>query len=107
MILCKVIFSVRVIPNSRFHSARQSRRNGHETEEAFDSDALCPCGILHLCVQSPPATVSRGVSQPDRSREEPADLFSEEASSAPSRSNGLNSDDDDLFAGQDTFVLTL
>ncbi|XP_038145777.1 sorting nexin-1-like isoform X2 [Cyprinodon tularosa] len=45
---------------------------------------------------SHPASVSRGVSQP----EEPADLFSEEASSA--KPNGVHSDDDDddLFAAQ-------
>lgn len=51
--------------------------------------------------------MSRGVSQPDRDSEEPPDLFSEEASSTPSKSNGVNSDDDDLFAGQDSFLLTL
>lgn len=50
--------------------------------------------------------MSRGVSQPDRDSEEPADLFSEEASSTPSKSNGVNSDDDDLFAGQDTVLVT-
>lgn len=61
---------------------------------------------MSVCLQSHPATVSRGVSQSDRDSEEPADLFSEEASSTPSK-NGLNSDDDDLFAGQDTFSLTL
>lgn len=60
---------------------------------------LCLCGFLYLYLQSHPATVSRGVSQPDRA--------SEEASSTPSRSNGVNSDDDDLFAGQDTFLLKL
>lgn len=51
--------------------------------------------------------MSRGVSQLDRGSEEPADLFMEEGSDTPSKSNGLNSDEDDLFAGQDTFVLTL
>ncbi|XP_076588943.1 sorting nexin-1-like [Chaetodon auriga] len=49
---------------------------------------------------SHPAAVSRGVSQPDRVREEPPDLFSEEeAGGTPARSNGVHSDDDgDLFA---------
>lgn len=55
-----------------------------------------------LCLQSHPATVSRGVSQPGSG--EPTDLFSEEAGSTPSKSNGLQSDDDDLFAGQDVFL---
>lgn len=65
-------------------------------------------GILYLCLQSHSATVSRGVSQPERDGEEPADLFSEEASSStPSKANGVSSDDDDLFAGQDTYLLTL
>ncbi|XP_004066915.1 sorting nexin-1 [Oryzias latipes] len=47
-----------------------------------------------------PLFVSRGVSQPERVREEPADLFSqEEAGTDTARSNGVNSDDDnDLFA---------
>lgn len=61
---------------------------------------MCMCPP---CVQTQPATVSRGVCQPEPDSGEPADLFSEEASSTPSRSNGVNSDDDDLFAGQDTY----
>ncbi|CAF99905.1 unnamed protein product [Tetraodon nigroviridis] len=47
---------------------------------------------------SHPATVSRGVSQPDPDREEPPDLFGEEARGPPAEPNGLHSDDDDLFA---------
>lgn len=46
------------------------------------------------CLQSHSASVSRGVSQP----EEPADLFNEEATAA--QPNGVHSDDDDLFAGE-------
>uniref|UniRef100_A0A3B5MWZ3 PX domain-containing protein n=1 Tax=Xiphophorus couchianus TaxID=32473 RepID=A0A3B5MWZ3_9TELE len=46
------------------------------------------------CLQSHPASVSRGVSQP----EEPADLFNDEATAA--QPNGVHSDDDDLFAGE-------
>lgn len=65
-------------------------------------------GSLQLCVssglQSNPAAVSRGVSQPDRVKQEPPDLFSEEAGSTPAKSNGVQSDDDnDLFAGWETF----
>jgi len=50
-------------------------------------------------------SVSRGVSQPERLNEEPADLFSEEAAGTTAKSNGVHSDDDDddLFAGVDTF----
>lgn len=53
------------------------------------------------CLQTNPVAVSRGVSQPDRVNEEPADLFSEEeAGSKTAKSNGVHSDDDnDLFAG--------
>ncbi|XP_072236176.1 sorting nexin-1 isoform X2 [Leuresthes tenuis] len=48
---------------------------------------------------SNPVSVSRGVSQPERLDEEPADLFSEEAASTTAKSNGVHSDDDnDLFA---------
>lgn len=58
-----------------------------------------------LCLQSNPEAVSRGVSQPDRVNEEPPDLFSEEASRTSAKPNGVHSDDDnnDLFAGQETF----
>lgn len=49
--------------------------------------------------------VSQEVSQPDRVNEEPPDLFSEEeASNTTAKSNGVHADDDnDLFAGQETF----
>lgn len=58
--------------------------------------------LVH-CLQSNPAAVSRGVSQPDRASDEPPDLFSEEAAGTPAKSNGVHSDDDsDLFAGDPT-----
>lgn len=60
-------------------------------------------------MQSNPASVSRGVSQPDRvSSEEPPDLFSEEAAdSTTAKSNGVHSDDDnDLFAGEEQDTLS-
>lgn len=61
---------------------------------------MCPPPRL----QSNPVAVSRGVSQPDRVNEEPPDLFSEEASRTSAKPNGVHSDDDnDLFAGQETF----
>lgn len=57
-------------------------------------------------------SVSRGVSQPDRSNVGPPDLFGEEeeeeeeASNTAAKSNGVHSDDDnDLFAGESMLSL--